>query len=140
MEPTSQPTIVHLKQATGPVHNDRNHFPIGILNSGIDVPRYGRNIYNQSGMKPQVPIVTTIPESSIEKNCNIFYSVRNTSDLVCRVLPWHVTIKSETVKLVEHLMDNNIFKNTECKINSEVEKVGRNVNWNHTDSILNWNK
>ena len=49
---TIQPTIFHLNQATGPGHNERNHFPIGGLNSGIDVPRSGRNIDNPTGMNP----------------------------------------------------------------------------------------
>ena len=31
MYPNSQPNILHLKQATGPGHNVRNHFPIGSL-------------------------------------------------------------------------------------------------------------
>ena len=41
---------------------------------------------------------------------------------------------------MENLRDNNIFKNAERKNNSEVEKVGRDVNWNLTDLILNDNK
>ena len=52
MDLTIQPTIFHLNQATGPGHNERNHFPIGCLNSGIDVPRSGRNIDNPTGMNP----------------------------------------------------------------------------------------
>ena len=56
---------------TGPGHNDRNHFPIGSLNSGIDVPRSGRNIDNRTSMKPQEPIVTTIPDSNREKNLHL---------------------------------------------------------------------
>ena len=41
---------------------------------------------------------------------------------------------------MENLRDNNIKKNAERKNNSEVEKVGRDVNWNLTDLILNDNK
>ena len=77
-EPNNQLTIVHFKQATGPRHNGRNYIPIGILNSGIDVTRYVRNIDNHTGMKPQGPIVTTIPESNREKNCSIFDLIRKT--------------------------------------------------------------
>ena len=58
---TIQPTIIHFKQATGPGHSDRNHFPIGILNSGIYVPRFRSNIDNYAGLNPQGPIVATIP-------------------------------------------------------------------------------
>ena len=106
--PTSQPTIVYLKQATGPIHNDQNHFPIGILNSGIDVPRSGLNIDNRTEMKPQVTIVTTIPESNRSKNCDIFDLVSKTSDIAYRVSPCHGTMKNETVNLVENLRDNTI--------------------------------
>ena len=60
-DPTIQPTIVHIDQATKRVQSDQNHFPIGILNSGIGVPIYGRNIDNHTGMNPQGPIITTIP-------------------------------------------------------------------------------
>ena len=43
---------------------------------------------------------------------------------------------------MENLRGNNIFKNAERKNNSEVEKVGRKnlVNWNCTNSIINWNQ
>ena len=50
-----------LQARTGPVHSGWNHFPIRSLNSGIDVPRSVRNIYNRTGVNPQGPIVTTIP-------------------------------------------------------------------------------
>ena len=92
-DPTIQPIIVHLKKVTGPEHNERNHFPIGSLNSGIDVPRSGRNIDNRTGLKPQGPIVTTIPESNKSKNCDIFNLVGKTSVIVYRNSPWHGTIK-----------------------------------------------
>ena len=51
-EPTIQPTIFHLKQATGLGHSDWNHFPIGILNSGIGVPISRHNIDNRTGLNP----------------------------------------------------------------------------------------
>ena len=35
--PTSQPTVVHIKQANFLEYNDQNHFPIWSFNSGIDV-------------------------------------------------------------------------------------------------------
>ena len=61
-DPTIKKTTVHLNKATGPGRSDRNHFPIGSLNSGITITRSGRNIYNNTGMNPQGHIVTTIPE------------------------------------------------------------------------------
>ena len=50
--PTIQPTIFHFKQSTKQGNSDWNHSPIGSLNSGIDVPRSGRNIDNRTGMNP----------------------------------------------------------------------------------------
>ena len=63
---TIQMTIVHLKQANGPVHIDWNHFLIGFLNSGIDVTSSGWNIDNRTRMNPQGTIVNTIPEPDRE--------------------------------------------------------------------------
>ena len=80
-DPTIQPKILHPKQATEMVHSECNHFPIRNLNSGIDVTIYGRNIDNPTGMNPQGPIGTTIPESNRANNCNIFDLVISTSDL-----------------------------------------------------------
>ena len=37
-DPTIQPTIVHFKQVNGLGNSDQKHFPIGILNSSIDIP------------------------------------------------------------------------------------------------------
>ena len=71
-DPTIQPTIFHPKQATRLGRSDRNHFPIGSLNSVIDVPRSGQNIDNHTRMNPQVTIVTMIPESFIANNYDIF--------------------------------------------------------------------
>ena len=45
-DPTIQATIVHFKKAIRMRHSDWNHFILGILNSGIDVPIFGRNIDN----------------------------------------------------------------------------------------------
>ena len=55
-------------------------------------------------------------------------------------MAWHN--ENEIENLVENIRSNNISKNTECKSNFEVEKVGQkhSVNWNHTDLIINWNK
>ena len=61
---TIQPTIAHLKQAAVTGLIDQNHFLIGSLNSGIDVPRSDRNFYNSTGMNPHGPIMTTIPMSN----------------------------------------------------------------------------
>ena len=96
LEPTIQPTIVLIKQATGPGHSDRNHFPIRILNSAIDVPRYRQNIYNRTGMKPKGPILTTIPEYNRANKFDIFDSVIRMLDLAYRGSPWHGTMKSES--------------------------------------------
>ena len=43
---------------------------------------------------------------------------------------------------MENLRGNKTFKYAEYKNIFEVERVGRknSVNWNHTNSILNWNK
>ena len=51
-------------------------------------------------------------------------------------------MKNETGNLVENLRDNTIFKNTECKDNSNVQKFGgkNSVNWNHTNLIINYNQ
>ena len=56
MDPTIQTTIVHLKESTRLGHIDQNHFLVSSLNSGIYVPRSGRNIDNHTGMNPQEPI------------------------------------------------------------------------------------
>ena len=120
-------------------HSDRNIFPIGSLNSGIIVIRSGQNVDKCTEMIPQGPIVTMIPESYIENNCDIFNSVSKTSDLAYRGYPWHGTMKNETINLVENLRENTIFKNAECKENFNVEKVGRknSVIFDRTNSVLN---
>ena len=88
-------------------------------------------------MNPQGPIVTTIPYSNMARNCDIFDLVIRTLDLAYRGLTWHRTMKSESKKL----RGNKIFENAERRNNFEVEKFGRknSVNWNQTNSILNWN-
>ena len=93
-------------------------------------------------MKPQEPIVTTIPESNRSNNCEIIDYIIKTSNLSYRVSPWHGKMKSESKNLVGNLRDKDIFKDAECKNNFEVKKVWReySVNWNHTDSIINWNQ
>ena len=80
-------------------------------------------------MKPQEPILTTIPESNSASNCNIFKLVRRTLDLVYRGSQWHDTAKSES----ENLGGNKIFRNAERENNFKVEKVGHksSVVWNH---------
>ena len=125
VDPTIQPTIIHSKQATGLGKSDQNHFPIRSLNSGIHVPRSGRYIDNCTGMNPQGPIVSTIPESNRTNNFEIFVLVRKT------VLPymssvWHVTIKIESENLVENLRGKK-SKNAERKNNFEVEKLGAKI-------------
>ena len=68
-------------------------------------------------------------------NYNIFNSVSRGS-------LWHGKMKSENENLVENLKGNKSFKNAENRNNFKIEKVWRkkSVNWNHTDSILNWNQ
>ena len=122
-DPTSPPTIIHLKQETGPQQNDQNQFPIRILNSGIDVPRSGLNIDNCTGMKPQGPIMNTIPESNRVKNLDILDSFRKTSDLSYMVFPWHVTMKKETINPVENLRDNLFSNMMSAKIVSMLKKL-----------------
>ena len=89
------------------------------------------------GMKPSRTIGIPIPHitSTRPRNCYIFI-------LVSRKLAWHDTITSESENLLENLRSNKNFKNTERKNNFKVEKVGckNSVNWNHTNSIINWTK
>ena len=134
-DPTIQPTMVHFEQPTGPRHSYQKQFSIGSFNSGIDVPRPGQNIDNFTGMNPQGPIVTTIPESNIANNCGIIDLVSRILDIAYRGSPWHGKVKNES----ENIRGNKCFKNAERKNNFEVEKVGRktNVSWNHTNSIIN---
>ena len=110
-DPNIQPTIVHLKQATGLGHSDRNHFLNRLVNSDIYIPRYVGNIDNRTGMDPQGPIMNTVPKSNRSSIYNIFKSVNRTFDIVYRGSLWHVTIKSESENLVENIRGNNIFKN-----------------------------
>ena len=93
-DPNIQPTTVHLNQEIGPGQSDPKKPPIGSLNSGIDVPRSGWNIYNRTGMKPQRPIMTTIPEYNRANSCNMSNSVSRALDLAYRVSLWHDTMKS----------------------------------------------
>ena len=63
-DPIIQPTIVHLKQSNVPGNSDQKYFPIGSLNSGMDVPRSAQNIDNHTEMKPYGTKVIIIPESN----------------------------------------------------------------------------
>ena len=67
-DPAIQPTIAQFKNSTVPGHSDHKNSPLDILDSGTDVTRSGWNIDNCSGMYPQGPIVSTIPESNRAKN------------------------------------------------------------------------
>ena len=49
-------------------------------------------------------------------------------------------MKIDNKNLVENLRDNKVFKNSERANNFDVGKFGRNINWNHIDSILNLNQ
>ena len=100
MESTTQPTIVHFNQETISGHIDCNHSPLRSLDSVTDVPRYGRNIDNYTGMNPQGPIVTMLPEYNKVSKCNIFDSVIRTSYHVYREFLWHTTMKSENKNLM----------------------------------------
>ena len=83
-DPNIQPTIVYFKQATVPVHSDPNHFPLGSLDSGSEVPRSRQNIDNCTKMTLQGPIVTTIPDSNRAKTCKIFDLFIRPSDISYR--------------------------------------------------------
>ena len=133
-DPTIQPTIVHFNQSTVPVHRDRNHSTFGSLDSSTDVPRSRRNIDNRTGMNPQGPIVTMIPEYNRSNNSNIFISVSRTSDLAYRGSPYYGTIISE----IKNLRGNKILENAERENNFKVEKVRRknSVIWDHKYSDL----
>ena len=96
---TIQPIIVHSNRATGLGHSDWEYCPIGSLDSGTNVPRSRRNIYNRTWMNPQGPIVTTIQESNSMSNFDIFYSTRGTLDLAYRGLAYHFVAKSESETL-----------------------------------------
>ena len=93
-DPTIQPTIVPFKQANVPGNSDHKYFPIGSLNSGMDVPRSAQNIDNLTDMNPWGTIVTTKPEYNRENNCNVLELVIRTSYLAYRVLTWNGTMKS----------------------------------------------
>ena len=97
--PTIQPTIAHFKQVTVLGYINWNHFRIDILNSGIDVPRSVWNMDNHTWMNTQGPIMTTILESNITKNCDSFNLSRRTVNIAYRGLTWHVTVKSEIENL-----------------------------------------
>ena len=133
--PIIQPTIVQFYQDNILVHSDQNHFPIGSLDSGTDVPISRRNIDNLTGMKPQGHIGNMIPESNSASKCEIFKSTRRTSDISYRVFPYHGPEKSE----IKILGGNKTFKNADHENNFEVEKVDRKnsiiLNHKYSDSI-----
>ena len=98
------------------------------LDSCTDVPRSRRNIDNRTGMKQQVPIVATIPDSNIASNCDILDSVRRTSDLAHRILRWQSSEKGESGNLGG--------KKTEilsAKIISKFKIGQKSIIWNHKD-------
>ena len=113
-------------------YSDLDHPPLGILDSGTDVPRYGRNIDNRTGMNPQVPIVTTIPDSNRSNNCDILNLVIKTLNISYRGSPWHGTMESTS----ENFTGNKIFNNSERKNNFKVEKVGRKNSCNFESQIF----
>ena len=81
--------------------------------------RYGRNIDNCTGVNPQGPTGTIIPETNSTKRFNTFDYIIGTSDLSYRILLWYGAEKSES----ENFGGNKIFKNAERK-KIEVEKLG----------------
>ena len=93
--PTIKPTIIHINQATIPGHSYPNHFLIGSLNSDVDVPIYGHNIDNRTGVNPQGLIVTTIPESNRANNYDIFDFFRETSNISYMRLLWYGKLKAK---------------------------------------------
>ena len=96
------------------------------MDSDTDVPISGRSIDNHTGMNPQRPIVTMVPESNSARNFYIFNSIKGALDISFRGLPWHIAAKSES----ENIGGNNIFENAERENNFEVEKVG------HKNSVI----
>ena len=116
---TIQPAIDHFNQATGPVHSDHNHFPLGSLNSGTGFPRSGRNIVKYSGMNPQVPIVTTIPDSDRSNHCNVFDLVIRPLGIPYRGLVCRGTMNSE----IENIIGKNISKMLCTKIIPKLKKL-----------------
>ena len=112
-DPAIQKITVWSNLETEPGHSDWEYFPLESLESGTDVPRSGRNIDNRTGMNSQVPIVTTILESNITSNCNIFNSFRRDLDIVYRGLLWQCAEKIES----ENLWGNKIFEIAEHKNN-----------------------
>ena len=101
-------------------HIDWDYFLLRSLGIVTDVPRYTRNIDTRMWMNPHGPIVTTIPESNITSNCNIFASVSRTSYLAYRGFTWHGAAKRES----EYLRGNKTFENGESKNNFVDEKLG----------------
>ena len=87
---------------------------------------------NLTGVNPQGPTGTIIPETNSACNCNIFNSISSKSDISYRGSSWHGTAKNER----ENLGGNIIFENYERENKFEVEIVGRknSVIWNHTYS------
>ena len=67
-DPTIQPTVTHFNQLIGMLHSYWNHFCLGSLDSGTDVPRSKRNIDNHTGMNPHEIIITTISVSNRSNN------------------------------------------------------------------------
>ena len=91
---------------------------------------------------PTGTIMTTVPESNIANNCNIFNLVCKTSDQSFRGSLWHGAMRNETGNLLGNIRENTIIKNADNKNNLNFEKFGRkdSINWNHNDPILNWNQ
>ena len=77
-------------------------------------------------MNPQETILTTIPYSNRENNCDIFDSFRRTSNLVYRISTWNGTMKSESENIVENLrgkiISNILSAKTISKLKSWAQK------------------
>ena len=108
-DPTIHPTTVQSNHTNGQWHSDQDYLHLSSLDSGTDVTTSVRNIDNRTGMKPQGPTVTKIPESNSAINRNVFDSVRRTSDITYRGLSWNDADKIEN----ENLWGSNISKNVE---------------------------
>ena len=74
-------------------------------------------------MNPQVPIVTSIPDSNRASNCNIFDSSSRPSDTAYRGLAWHDKIKNES----KNLGSNNFFGMMSTKIIPKLKNLDAKI-------------
>ena len=93
-DPNIQSITVHSNKTTLPGHSDNYYFPLRSLYSVTDVTISGWNIYRRTGINPQRPIFTTIPNPNSTSNYDIIDSIIVMSDIAYRGLMWHGVAKS----------------------------------------------